>query len=140
MGCGLIAVTSGASSPRQGGEVEQIALFDSTPGETARFAAQAIGGGLGARALHAATPEAVVRTADVVVFATTAGTPHLHDPASFDHRPLVLHISLRDLSPRIVLGAQNVVDDIDHVLSANTLGRPRRADDGRPRLHRRNPG
>ncbi|MFB7907422.1 2,3-diaminopropionate biosynthesis protein SbnB [Kitasatospora sp. NPDC056076] len=65
-------------------------------------------------------PEDLVRSADLVVFATVAGEPHVTDPAWFAHHPLVLHISLRDLSPEIVLDSWNVVDDIDHCLKAGT--------------------
>jgi len=32
----------------------------------------------------------------------------------------VLHISLRDLAPEILLRSQNVVDDVEHVMKANT--------------------
>jgi len=32
----------------------------------------------------------------------------------------VLHISLRDLAPEILLKSQNVVDDVEHVMKANT--------------------
>lgn len=65
-------------------------------------------------------PEDLVRSADLVVFATVAGEPHVTDPSWFDHHPLVLHISLRDLSPAIVLDSWNAVDDIDHCLKAGT--------------------
>lgn len=64
--------------------------------------------------------ESLVRSSDLLVFATVAGVPHVHDPAWFDHHPLVLHVSLRDLAPEIVLGATNIVDDVDHCLRANT--------------------
>lgn len=62
----------------------------------------------------------VVRASDLVVFATTATRPHVADVDSFAHRPIILHISLRDLSPDVILAAHNVVDDVDHCLSANT--------------------
>ena len=32
----------------------------------------------------------------------------------------MLHISLRDLAPEILLNSQNVVDDVEHVMKANT--------------------
>ena len=38
----------------------------------------------------------------------------------FDHHPLVLHVSLRDLAPEILLASTNVVDDVEHCLKANT--------------------
>jgi ornithine cyclodeaminase len=55
-----------------------------------------------------------------VVFATVAGQPHVTDPAWFSHNPLVLHVSLRDLAPEILLASANFVDDIDHCLKADT--------------------
>ena len=42
--------------------------------------------------------ERLVRCSDLVIFATVAARPHVDDPAWFDHHPLVLHVSLRDLS------------------------------------------
>ena len=57
---------------------------------------------------------------DLIVFTTVASAPHIADPSLFDHNPLVLHISLRDLAPEILLRSQNVVDDVEHVMKANT--------------------
>ena len=65
--------------------------------------------------------EALIRSSDVVVFATIAGEPHVHDVSWFDHHPLVLHVSLRDLAPEILLASTNVVDDVEHCLKANTM-------------------
>ncbi|KIZ19626.1 2,3-diaminopropionate biosynthesis protein SbnB [Streptomyces natalensis] len=56
--------------------------------------------------------------AETVVFATTALEPYVTAP--FKPGQLVLNISLRDLAPEVVLGAQNILDDIDHCLKANT--------------------
>ncbi|MFK0291838.1 2,3-diaminopropionate biosynthesis protein SbnB [Streptomyces sp. NPDC090442] len=64
--------------------------------------------------------EELIRNSDLVVFATIAGQPHVSDVTWFDHHPLVLHISLRDLAPEIVLAATNIVDDIEHCLKADT--------------------
>ena len=64
--------------------------------------------------------EQLIRSSDLVVFATVAGTAARHDPSLFDHNPLVLHVSLRDLAPEILLAATNIVDDVEHCLKADT--------------------
>jgi ornithine cyclodeaminase len=64
--------------------------------------------------------EELVRGSDLVVFATVASQPHVHDASWFKHDPLVLHVSLRDLAPEVILASTNVVDDVDHCLKANT--------------------
>jgi ornithine cyclodeaminase/alanine dehydrogenase-like protein (mu-crystallin family) len=33
---------------------------------------------------------------------------------------VVLHVSLRDLAPEILLGSTNILDDVDHCMKANT--------------------
>ncbi|MFJ6636801.1 2,3-diaminopropionate biosynthesis protein SbnB [Streptomyces sp. NPDC091376] len=65
-------------------------------------------------------PQDLIRSSDLVVFATIAAEPHVSDPAWFDHHPLVLHVSLRDLAPEIILASANVVDDVEHCLKADT--------------------
>ncbi len=57
---------------------------------------------------------------DIVVFATTADRPYIAADTKFQPGQLVLHISLRDLDPAILLAANNVVDDVDHCLTAQT--------------------
>ena len=64
--------------------------------------------------------ESLIRSSDLIVFATVAATPHVTEPGWFDHHPLVLHVSLRDLAPEILLGAANIVDDVEHCLKAQT--------------------
>ncbi len=64
--------------------------------------------------------ERLVRDSDLVVLATVAPRPHLHDPAWFAHNPLVLNVSLRDLAPEIQLASANVLDDVEHCLKADT--------------------
>ncbi len=62
----------------------------------------------------------VTANCPLVSFATTAARPHLNDPADFVSGTTVLHISLRDLSPEIILSSDNIVDDVDHVCRAQT--------------------
>lgn len=66
------------------------------------------------------TAEQLIRGSDLVVLATTAGEPYLHETSWFEHHPLVLNVSLRDLDPDIILDSVNIVDDVEHVLQANT--------------------
>jgi 2,3-diaminopropionate biosynthesis protein SbnB len=68
----------------------------------------------------AATAAEAIGGADLVLFATTSAKPYLDDPALFTPAQTVLHISLRDLGVRVILSAQNVVDDIEHCLKAQT--------------------
>ena len=62
----------------------------------------------------------LIRASDLVVFATIASEPHVSDPSWFKHNPLVLHVSLRDLTPQILLASTSIVDDVDHCLKADT--------------------
>ena len=64
--------------------------------------------------------EQLIRSSDLVVFATVAAAPHVSEVSWFAHNPLVLHVSLRDLAPEIVLASTNIVDDIEHCMKANT--------------------
>ncbi|MFF2409586.1 2,3-diaminopropionate biosynthesis protein SbnB [Streptomyces sp. NPDC058092] len=64
--------------------------------------------------------EQLIRNSDLVVFATVAGQPHVGDLSWFAHNPLVLHVSLRDLTPEILLASTNIVDDVEHCLKADT--------------------
>jgi 2,3-diaminopropionate biosynthesis protein SbnB len=64
--------------------------------------------------------EDLVRGSDLIVFATVAARPHVSDPAWFQHGPVVLNVSLRDLAPEILLDAVNIVDDVEHCLKADT--------------------
>ncbi len=64
--------------------------------------------------------ERAIRCADVVVFTTTSAEPYVTDVDWLSHAPIVLHLSLRDLAPDLILAAHNVVDDADHCLKART--------------------
>jgi N-[(2S)-2-amino-2-carboxyethyl]-L-glutamate dehydrogenase len=65
-------------------------------------------------------PLADALDADVVVFATNAGTPYVSATTRFRAEQIVLNISLRDLAPEVILQCQNVFDDVSHCLKANT--------------------
>src|SRR5678816_3758615 len=61
----------------------------------------------------------VMAESALVAIATTAARPYLDEVADGPLRT-VLHLSLRDLDPGVVLAADNVVDDVEHVCRADT--------------------
>lgn len=64
--------------------------------------------------------KSLVEESEVILFATTTQYPYITDPLWFTHNPLILNLSLRDLSPEILVSSNNIVDDIEHVLAAGT--------------------
>jgi len=56
----------------------------------------------------------------LILFTTTVLEPYLADSKLFGHNPTVLHLSLRDICPDVILVCQNIVDDVDHCLKART--------------------
>jgi 2,3-diaminopropionate biosynthesis protein SbnB len=62
----------------------------------------------------------VLRAAKVISIATSASTPHIFSISECAPGTTILHVSLRDLSPEIILVSDNVVDDADHVCRAQT--------------------
>ena len=120
IGVGLIARYIHTYLAGTGWSFDDIGVFDLHPDSAAGFK-----GGLEARDSTTTitireSAEDLIRNSDMVVFATVAGEPHVHDVSWFDHNPLVLHVSLRDLAPEILLASSNIVDDVEHCLKANT--------------------
>ncbi len=103
-----------------GWAIEEVRLHDRSPHESEKFRNTVCR--LDRHRMVTVVPDLshLVRDCDLILFATVASTPHVVDAALFEHNPLVLHISLRDLAPEILLRSQNVVDDVDHVMKANT--------------------
>jgi ornithine cyclodeaminase len=82
-----------------------------------------LGARYGIRAVAASLAEAV--DCDLVVFATTAADPYVPATA-FRAGQVLLNVSLRDLAPETLLAANNVLDDVEHCMKANTA--PHRAE------------
>ncbi|MEV5582058.1 2,3-diaminopropionate biosynthesis protein SbnB [Streptomyces parvus] len=99
---------------------DEVGVHDLSDDHAEAFAQYLTGRPGDARTVVGATAEEVIRGSDLVVFATVAATPHVHDPAWFTHNPLVLNVSLRDVAPEVVLASANFVDDVEHCLKADT--------------------
>ncbi|MGK3949998.1 2,3-diaminopropionate biosynthesis protein SbnB [Microbacterium sp. K2] len=90
-----------------------VRVHDLNPDSVARMIAESSGD-------HAAGTLDEVMAADVVVFATSAGTPYVSRAKRFQPGQLVLNVSLRDLAPETLRDTNNIFDDVEHCLKANT--------------------
>jgi ornithine cyclodeaminase len=120
IGTGLIARYIHTFLVGTGWTFDEVGVHDLSAESTAGFQAYLDDSGAGGRVTVHDTAEQLIRSSDLVVFATVAGEPHVSDVSWFSHNPLVLHVSLRDLAPEVVLASANIVDDVDHCLKANT--------------------
>lgn len=119
-GAGLIARYVHTFLARTGWSFDEVGVHDLSADSATGFCRYLDRSGAGGHITVHGRPEELVRSSDMVVFATVAGRPHVSDPSWFEHNPLVLHVSLRDLAPEIVLASTNIVDDVEHCLKADT--------------------
>lgn len=103
-----------------GWTMDEVRLFDTSPRESNKFRLAACRPDRHRLVTVVPDLDYLLRNSDLILFTTVAAAPHVADPALFAHNPIVLHISLRDLAPDILLASHNVVDDVDHVMKANT--------------------
>ncbi|MBY6263497.1 2,3-diaminopropionate biosynthesis protein SbnB [Azospirillum sp. 412522] len=118
VGCGPIAATHVDYLLDTGWDIASFRVHDRVDGRADAFRDR-----LRARGQSAETTATVadaVRGAEVVLFATTSPAPYLDDPGLFTAEQTILHVSLRDLGVPVILGAQNIVDDVEHCLKART--------------------
>lgn len=75
---------------------------------------------LGYRSSLSGTLVHAVQDADVVILATTAVRPYIVDGCIFGPGQTVLNISLRDLGAEVIAASHNILDDVEHCLTADT--------------------
>ena len=120
VGVGLIARYIHTFLAGTGWSFDEIGVHDLSADSAAGFRGYLEELGTAGRVTVHDSAETLIRSSDLVVFATVAAQPHVGDLSWFEHNPVVLHVSLRDLAPEILLASSNVVDDIEHCLKANT--------------------
>ncbi len=118
IGCGLISRTILAYFKDEGWKFDEVIAHDISHEYRDAFIRNINQQSL--YPVHAASDLASALKADIVLLATTASTPYIQDEKTFSPHQLVLNISLRDLSPEIINASNNVLDDIDHCIKANT--------------------
>ena len=119
-GAGLIARYIHTFLAGTGWSFDEIGVHDLSADSAAGFCGFLERSGTAGQITVHDRPEQLLRSSDLVVFATIAGQPHVSDLSWFEHNPLVLHVSLRDLAPEVVLASTNIVDDVEHCLKAGT--------------------
>jgi len=120
VGAGLIARYIHTFLAATGWSFDEVGVHDLSADSAAGFRRYLEQVGTAGRVTVYDSAEELIGSSDLVVFATVAAQPHVSDPSWFAHNPVVLHISLRDLAPEILLASTNVVDDIEHCLKADT--------------------
>jgi 2,3-diaminopropionate biosynthesis protein SbnB len=118
IGCGVIARRTLDVLLRDGWRVDEVCLFDLAAERARAFALELEQEGR--RCVVCETAEEAVGRGEVVVFATTAAKPWFSSPNALSHNPTVLHLSLRDLDPDLILAAENFTDDVEHATRAGT--------------------
>jgi N-[(2S)-2-amino-2-carboxyethyl]-L-glutamate dehydrogenase len=119
-GVGLIARYIHAFLAGTGWSFDEIGVHDLSADSAAGFRGYLEQSGTAGRITVHDRAEQLIRSSDLVIFATVAGQPHVSDLAWFEHNPVVLHVSLRDLAPQVLLASTNIVDDVEHCLKADT--------------------
>jgi len=120
IGCGLINFEIVRFLRAVFPQLQQLLVFDTQPAKAVLFSEKC----------HALHPEisvscandidSVLQNTSLISFATTASQPHVGELSKTGDPRTILHISLRDLTPELMLSCDNVVDDSDHVARAQT--------------------
>jgi N-[(2S)-2-amino-2-carboxyethyl]-L-glutamate dehydrogenase len=118
VGAGVISRTVLEFFDALGWEFDEVAVHDAVTDYAKKLVHRTEAAGY--RGSVAGTLAEAVEGADIVVLATTAGEPYLVDGGFLTPGQTVLNISLRDIAPDIIARSHNVLDDVEHCLSAGT--------------------
>ncbi len=99
---------------------ETFVIFDTNAEQAQAFADRCQSLRPGIQTIIAEDVNTVLGDAALVSLATTALEPHIDNLSACVAGSTILHISLRDLAPEVILACDNIVDDIDHVCRAQT--------------------
>lgn len=120
VGCGLINHETLRFLLAARPEIEEVRIFDLSNERATQFVSKC-------RELSEAPTYTICESmndtfvgCDVTALATTAVKPYITDLSMCDPTSVILHTSLRDMVPEVVLNADNMIDDFDHALRART--------------------
>lgn len=120
IGCGVINMEIARFLRAVFPALVTLYIYDLDRDRALRFKARSEAEFPGLKAVAVGTIGEALQSSSLISFATTSGTPHIHDLSMCPPGTVVLHISLRDIAPELILKSDNIADDIDHVCRAQT--------------------
>jgi 2,3-diaminopropionate biosynthesis protein SbnB len=120
IGCGLISFEIVRFLSVACPEIKSLYVFDTYSSNAQQFKDKCREMSGRIEVIVADDVNTVISNCKLISLATTAAKPHIMDISAAAPGSTILHISLRDLSPEIILSSNNIVDDIDHVCRAET--------------------
>jgi len=120
IGCGLINFEIARFLRATCPEIERLTLFDKDPARAEHFKHSCRKTLAYVSVEIAENMETVLAASSLISIATTSSEPHLFDLSQCLPGSTILHISLRDLSPELILSHENIVDDVEHACQAHT--------------------
>ena len=120
IGCGVINFEIACMFLATLPSLRRLLIFDTDPAGAQRFRTKFMGLSKEIEVVIAPNMSRVLTGSSLVSMATTAIQPHIYDVSGCSPGAVILHVSLRDLSPEVILSCDNIVDDVDHVCRAQT--------------------
>jgi len=120
LGCGVINMEVARFLLNTCPEIKSLRLYDLDPERASHFKDKLQERFGWTNANIAPDMKSALANSPLISLATTAIEPHISSLSACDPNATVLHISLRDLTPELILSCDNVVDDGDHVSRAQT--------------------
>jgi N-[(2S)-2-amino-2-carboxyethyl]-L-glutamate dehydrogenase len=120
IGCGLINFEIQRFLLSQFPSIKRLHLHDMKADRAEQFKRSCLERFPGVGVEVARDVTSVLRAAPLISFATTAAKPYVADLSGLPPGATILHISLRDLAPQVILTCDNIVDDVEHVCRAET--------------------
>jgi ornithine cyclodeaminase len=120
IGCGLINFETIRFLMAVYPDIKQFVCYDIDVERARQFTRKLHGSWPRVDAIVATDVQTVLRQCKLIAIATTALTPSIADLSECMPGSTILHTSLRDLTPEVILACDNIVDDVDHVCRAAT--------------------
>jgi len=120
IGCGLINFEVARFLLALWSGIEKFVIYDVAMDRSKHFENRSLEAFAGIEVAIVQDVEAVLNQSSLVSIATTSLKPYIADLSACSPDSAILHLSLRDLEPEVILACDNIVDDIDHVCRAQT--------------------